>query len=51
MLEKSIPTPPLDWAAPIQNHRIRRTIEEKRKIVLESLLRIPVIVTPDSGLS
>ena len=37
MLEKSISTPALNWAAPIQKHRIRRSIEDKRKIVLESL--------------
>ena len=37
MLEKSISTGPLDWVAPIRSVRKNRSIEEKRKIVLESL--------------
>jgi len=37
MLEKSISTPALDWAAPIKRARKNRSVEEKRKIVLESL--------------
>ena len=37
MLEKSICNWPLDWVAPIRPVRKNRSIEEKRKIVLESL--------------
>ena len=37
MLENSISTPPLDWVAPIRPVRKNRSVEEKRKIVLESL--------------
>ena len=37
MLEKSIPTSPLDWVAPVKRVRKNRSIEEKRKIVLQSL--------------
>ena len=31
-------SPPLSWVTPEPSNRIRRTMEEKRKIVLESLL-------------
>lgn len=37
MLEKSISPPPLDWVALIRQVRKNRSIEEKRKIVLQSL--------------
>ena len=37
MLEKSISTSDLDWVAPIKRSRKNRSVEEKRKIVLESL--------------
>ena len=37
MLEKSVSTPHLDWVAPVKRVRKNRSIEEKRKIVLQSL--------------
>ena len=37
MIDRSITSPPLSWVKPEPPHRIRRTIEDKRKIVLESL--------------
>jgi len=37
MLEKSISALGLDWVAPIKPVRKNRSVEEKRKIVLESL--------------
>lgn len=37
MIEKSHAAPSLAWVAPTQAQRIRRSIEDKRKIVLQSL--------------
>jgi hypothetical protein len=37
MLEKSMPALGLDWITPLKPVRKNRSVEEKRKIVLESL--------------
>ena len=36
MKEKSISAPPFSWVTPVRPNRIRRTMEDKRQIVLES---------------